>query len=56
MSFGIYFSCDVPGNAVSYALAANNRGYAELLFVRIEIIREVIPLLCKEFGTDRFNV
>jgi hypothetical protein len=56
VSFGIYFSGDVPCDPVPDPLAADSCRDAELLFVRIKIIRKIIPLLREKFCTDGFYV
>ena len=56
MFFGIYFSCDVAGDAVPDTLAFDRCGCGECLLVLIEVVREALPLLGQKFGTEIFNI
>jgi hypothetical protein len=53
---GIYFSCDVPGDAVPDTLASDNSGLIQLLFVLFEVVRKICALLGHEFISERFDV
>jgi hypothetical protein len=52
MSFGIYFSCDVTGDAIPDPLALNDCGRTKLLLVLIKVVGEVVPLLGEKFSTE----
>jgi hypothetical protein len=56
VSLGIYFSCDVSGDAVPDTLASDNSGLIQLLLVLFEVIRKIHPLLGYKFSSERFNV
>jgi hypothetical protein len=53
---GIYFSCDVAGDAVPDTLASDNSGFIQLLFVLFEVVRKIGALLEHKFISERFDV
>jgi hypothetical protein len=56
VSFGIYFSRDIPGNAVPDTLASDYCRFTKLLLVFIEAAGKIVPLLGQKFSTERFDV
>jgi hypothetical protein len=56
VSLGIYFSCDVPGDAVPDTFASDNGRLFQLLLVLFEVIRKICALLEHKFISERFDV
>jgi hypothetical protein len=56
MFLGIYFSCNVSGDAVPDTLAVDHGGFFQLLLVLFEVVREIRALFCDEFCPDGFDI